>query len=74
MYHSLLRLNPVLLSLAFPSYMMPLLHRSDFQVFDEYTASQTEHPSFGFPIHAFYGLQDGRVKRDMVEVRISWAG
>lgn len=43
--------------------------RADFTLFDEYTHRHAGAPPFAFPLTAFWGTRDRRIKQHMVQVR-----
>lgn len=58
--------------LVFDKAMWPVYHpllRADFRLFDEYKHRRTGEPPFDFPIHTFWGVDDARIPKDLVEVR-----
>lgn len=52
-----------------PSSLQPLM-RADFTLFDEYEHSHAGAPAFSFPLTAFWGSADRRIKEHMVQVRV----
>jgi len=48
--------------------------RSDFTLFDEYEHRHASAPPFAFPVTAFWGSTDRRIKEHMVQVWLLWAG
>lgn len=42
--------------------------RADFTLFDEYDHTHTTAPPFAFPLTAFWGTSDRRIKQRMVQV------
>ena len=45
-----------------------LLMRADFTLFDEYQHTHGDAPPFAFPLTAFWGNRDRRIKQHLVQV------
>ena len=57
-----------------PSPTRQDLMRADFTLFDEFEHTHGGAPPFAFPVTAFYGNRDRRIKRSMVEVHFRGGG
>ncbi|EFN56084.1 hypothetical protein CHLNCDRAFT_145599 [Chlorella variabilis] len=58
--------NELVFSPALWGTYQPLM-RADFTLFDEYTHRHAGAPPFAFPLTAFWGTRDRRIKQHMVQ-------